>query len=94
MKIVINECFGGFGLSKIAREELGIGEYDSMKRTDLRLVSVVMALGSAAASSMYAKLAVVDVPDDVEWYIEEYDGYEHVAEKHRTWTSDGEDTRS
>jgi hypothetical protein len=28
----------------------------------------------------------VDIPDDVNWYIEEYDGNEHVAERHRTWS--------
>ena len=27
----------------------------------------------------------VEIPDDVEWQIEEYDGTEHISEKHRTW---------
>ena len=27
-----------------------------------------------------------DTSDDVNWYIEEYDGMEHVAERHRTWS--------
>jgi len=27
----------------------------------------------------------VEVPDDVDWYVEEYDGLEHIAERHRTW---------
>jgi hypothetical protein len=35
---------------------------------------------------------IVDVPDDVEWYIEqqhdEYCGHEIVIEKHRTWGGD------
>jgi hypothetical protein len=30
-------------------------------------------------------LLIVEVPADVDWYIEEYDGLEWVAEKHRTW---------
>jgi len=30
-------------------------------------------------------LAIVEIPDDVEYTIEEYDGNEHVAEAHRTW---------
>ncbi len=25
------------------------------------------------------------IPDDVKWQIEEYDGLEWIAEKHRTW---------
>jgi hypothetical protein len=28
---------------------------------------------------------VVEIPDDVNWQVEEYDGMEHIAEKHRTW---------
>ena len=27
----------------------------------------------------------VEIPDDVEWQIEEYDGSEWIAEKHRIW---------
>jgi len=33
----------------------------------------------------YSDLKVVEIPDGVNWYIEEYDGLEHVAERHRTW---------
>lgn len=30
-------------------------------------------------------LRIVEVPDDVKWYISEYDGAEWVSEEHRTW---------
>ena len=33
----------------------------------------------------HAELLVVEIPDDVEWYIEEYDGREWIAERHRVW---------
>jgi hypothetical protein len=33
----------------------------------------------------FAELKVVEIPDDVQWQIEEYDGKEWIAEKHRTW---------
>jgi hypothetical protein len=33
----------------------------------------------------YSQLKVVEIPDGVEWEIAEYDGSEHIAEKHRTW---------
>lgn len=56
----------------------------NIDRDDPALVNTVRQLGSDAGSE-YAKLKVVEVPADVEWYIEEYDGKEWVAEKHRTW---------
>ena len=119
MKVVINRCFGGFGLSNSAFELLltrkGIAfETTEAKfkltgdleyyhaghtgsddhylsyhefcddRSDLDLIAVVEELGDAASGS-FANLAIVEIPDDVEWEIVEYDGSEHVAEKHRTW---------
>ena len=53
-------------------------------RISLHLVRVVEELGDAANGTC-ARLQVVDVPDDVEWQIDEYDGVEWVAEKHRRW---------
>ncbi|HEV8448630.1 MAG TPA: hypothetical protein VGQ44_17490 [Gemmatimonadaceae bacterium] len=129
-KVVINKCFGGFGLSNEAERRLiGCGHIKLMEpkeyydarpdweqrfaedqerdswllsinvvdgkividehsrdesRACPRLVAVVEELG-AAASSWAAKLAVVEVPDGVEWSIHYYDGLEHVEEVHRTW---------
>jgi hypothetical protein len=54
-------------------------------RDDADLVAVVEELGSAA-DGRCAKLRIVEVPDDVKWEIDEYDGSEHVAEIHRTWS--------
>ena len=90
MKIVINACYGGFGLSKEAlalfNERSGtVATYDiEIKRNDPILVEIVEQLGEAADGN-YAELKVVEIPDDVEWGIEEYDGDEYIAEKHRTW---------
>ena len=127
MKIVINACHGGFGLSHKAvmryfeikgqvvypekislnqdiaddddsifsywkywtsesadRQQVdSILEYDIL-RNDSALVQVVEELGESA-NGQYSKLKVIDIPDDVEWEIDEYDGSEWVAEKHRTW---------
>ena len=91
MKIVINKCYGGFGLSKEAYEYLGLAwdghgyEYRYHgNRADHKLVECVETLGDIA-NGQFAKLKVVEIPDDVEWEIEEYDGVEWVAEVHRTW---------
>ena len=143
MKVVINECYGGFGLSKEAcqryfdlkgqqvwievdkkfsaldmftvwlvspekRLEIKEGEAyykmsrdertdynwkysqqiwyqgDNLTRNDPILVQVVEEMGDKAWGR-YAKLAIVEIPDDVQWIIEENDGMEWVAEKHRTW---------
>lgn len=113
-KVVINKCFGGFGVSRAAflrlRElrceealkEPDIGEKYSdgsgprtacafsesfgreIPRDDLKLVKVVEEMGDAASANL-AKLRVVEIPEDIEWTIEDYDGMEHVAEAHRTW---------
>jgi len=53
-------------------------------RSDPDLIAVVRELGEAANGGC-AELAIVSVPDGVEWEIDEYDGVEHVAETHRTW---------
>lgn len=89
MKIVINRCYGGFGLSKEAYECLGLpwdgfGYKYSEKRTDPKLIECVETLGDDSNGSC-AELVVIEIPDDVEYTIEEYDGIEWVAEKHRVW---------
>jgi len=38
------------------------------------------------ANSWAADIRIVEVPDDAKWHIHEYDGLEHVAEDHRTWS--------
>ncbi len=61
-----------------------ISDHD-MNRDDPDLVAVVEEYGEGA-NTRYSKLKVVEIPEDVEWEIQEYDGAEWVAEKHRTWS--------
>lgn len=120
-KVVINSCYGGFGLSTEAFEMLldrkgiefekvpakyalkskdcdyyrkgHVGENDhylwyyefAKDRSDADLIAVVEHFGDKA-NSWASKLKIVEIPDDVDWQIEEYDGNEWVAEKHRTWS--------
>lgn len=121
MKVVINNCYGGFGLSDAALREYakakGITVYEetdsswgmthfwttpptgdkqkddcrellsnfALPRNDPALVEIVERMGEAANGS-YSKLKIVEIPDGVQWEIKEYDGNEHIAEVHRTWS--------
>jgi len=67
-----------------AHSEQTIYERD-IERNDPALVQAVEELGDKA-NDTHAELAVVEIPDDVDFVIEEYDGMEHVAEQHRTWS--------
>ena len=128
MKVVINECFGGFGISPAITKELiarnskfvkvldwntyfrgtkpiglqdvGDGffaesfghpllkegkvytidhDYSKEFRSDL-----VEKLGDEA-NGRFTQLEVVEIPDGIEWEIEEYDGQESIEEVHRSW---------
>lgn len=54
-------------------------------RDDTVLVDIVRQMGQAVNGSL-AELKIVELPADVAWQIQEYDGAEWVAEQHRTWT--------
>ena len=82
-KIVINTETGGFWLSDEAAKTLGVNPYDDIARDDPKLVALVE---QGNASEEDSTLKVVEIPDDVDWVIENYDGREWVAEKHRQWS--------
>jgi hypothetical protein len=94
-RVVINDCYGGFGLSDEAealyRELAGVDVEDDkfhvsdIARDDPLLIKVIRELGPAA-DGLHAELKIIEIPADVEWQIGEYDGNEWVAEKHRTWS--------
>ena len=129
-KIVINDCYGGFGLNYEACMEYArrtgitlygfkhVGQSDSflpildaknaekefviyyyttpdkqqgsswsdsdLARDNPVLVALVEEWGERAADR-HADLKIVEIPDDVLWEIEEYDGQEWIAEVHRRW---------
>ena len=66
-------------------DEFYISEYSLLDdRSDPLLVEVVEELGERANGAA-ADLAVIQIPDDVVWEIDEYDGRETVHERHRSW---------
>jgi len=129
MKVVINKCYGGFGLSYAALVmliEMGskhiklmspsdyFGEfnipkdipengefnmcykayknkiicdnyYEDSRRGCPMLVKVVEELGTRANGN-HSDLAIVEIPDDVSFEIDEYDGMESIHEIHRSWS--------
>ncbi len=91
--VAINNCYGGFGLSQTARDSYcrlaGITEKDfsdrDIPRDDPYLIKVIKELGMGA-NGPHANLKIVEIPGDIEWLVQDYDGAEWVAEKHRTWS--------
>jgi hypothetical protein len=121
MKLAINKCYGGFGLSDAVHKkliELGVphfktweeipknntepyvvdsgkddklfGSYysnfrDDDKRNHPLLIQAIEAVGIENASSGLAEIRIVEIPDDVQFEIDDYDGIESVHELHRSW---------
>ncbi len=90
-RIVINKCFGGFGLSDEAldlyKAKSGVDKDDDVYERDIARddPDLIEELGPMAYDDC-SELKIVSIPDDVEWVIEEYDGIEWISEAHRTWS--------
>jgi len=97
MKVLVNKCYGGFSFSKELYEQLGLewdkygylhgeqfGRGDEI-RTNPEVIAAVEAIGVERASGECASLCIVEIPDGIDWYIDEYDGWETVRETHRSW---------
>lgn len=88
--VVVNALKGGiFNLSeKAIKEYKRLKEIEEMpakvERDDIALATVVFKLGEQA-SGENSNLKIVLIPDDVNFYIEERDGFECIIEKHRKW---------
>ena len=100
-KVVINTCYGGFGLSDEVHRLLGsiyddywdTSPWDEGHHIDSLafrmlpdLVAAVELLGEAANGDC-AELEVVSVPSDADIYITDYDGVETLREG-RVWPAD------
>jgi hypothetical protein len=93
MKIVVSTCYGGFGLSEEAEaefrqkadlsEDYWLGRFDNYRSNPI-LVAMVEE-DAERVSGDHAELEIIEIPDDVDWVIEQYDGIEWIAERHRTW---------
>lgn len=139
MKIVVNKCYGGFGVSPKALsryyELKGITAYhftedygglDDRKytpikegvnhmfitsfsvpnpndfevgelwnkyyltsrpddRTDPLLIQTIEELGEEESSASLSKLVIIEIPDGIDYEIDDYDGVETIHEIHQSW---------
>ena len=69
---------------KLPSNPSGYFSVDDIRRDDINLIRTVEALGEKASSYM-SRLKIVEIPDNIFWKIQEYDGKEWVAEKHLIW---------
>ena len=101
MKIAVNKDFGGFGVSKevykklnkkwdgygyLSNEDFNINSDNYYAyRAHPDLIEAIESVGINKASGELACIRIIDIPDNVEWEIDDYDGIETVHEIHRSW---------
>lgn len=54
-------------------------------REDKDLIEIIEQYGSKKCSGIFSSLKVVEIPDDVQWEIDDHDGLESIHEVHRVW---------
>ena len=81
----------GFGFLNGEKMGLGLeagaggGDDSMLYRANSQLVAVVEKLGVRRATADGYSLKIVEIPDDVEWVVYDFDGREEVHEVHRVW---------
>ena len=73
--------------SQIPRHDGWYANMDIL-RDDPILIQIIEKIGLKAASGGSSELKIIEIPADIPnegWIIQEYDGIEWVAERHRTW---------
>lgn len=83
------EFYVGYSKTPIVKETPSAEAQDGfyardLDRSDPILIQVVEQLGEKA-NGKYSSLKIVEIPDGVEYEIDEYDGSESIHEKHRSW---------
>jgi hypothetical protein len=85
MKILYNAKYGGFGFSDAFVDEFKKRHPEktlnkcSVNRSDNDTIALFEEMGSDKSSGYCANLQIEEIPDDVEFEIDEYDGMETVC---------------
>lgn len=77
MKIILNKCFGGFGVNDDILERLDLENYYDLEkdRTNEKLIRLIEA--GVDVDTRFSHLVVFNIPDDAtDYIINDYDGYE------------------
>lgn len=94
MEVAINNNFGMFELSGEVIECLG-EDWEGWElsknefRSHPKLIEYIKKFKHSNPD-----ISIIDIPDDVEWYIDEYDGLETIHETHRIWYADDKSERN
>jgi hypothetical protein len=75
----------GAAIKKWPTKDEGYWYYGDLERSDPLLVQTIEEIGEKEASAKLAELKVIEIPDDVEWELDDYDGIESIHEVHRSW---------
>ena len=78
MKMIINDCYGGFGVRQEVLDGLELNDFSEEElRTATRLIEEIE--NGKDVSDDCAELKVVEIPDEsTDYYLDEYDGLESV----------------
>lgn len=57
------------------------------RRDHLLLIQCLEELGDKAAAGLVT-LQIVDIPDDIQWFVTDDEGCEYIEEEHRRWHGD------
>ena len=82
MKILLNKCHGGFGISEFAERVCSIDPNASLSdiRVNPDLIDCIEISGADAFNGRYAELRIAEIPDEAtDWEVEEYDGFEWLT---------------
>ena len=80
MKILINDCYGGYSFKEEFREKFGMGYYSQETDGNRRRLDVIKAVENDKTGSFNdtnADIVVAEIPDEAtDYLITDYDGME------------------